>query len=152
MRPPVVTAGIVAGFAALGGGPGVRRALVVGYMFVPIGLAVHLAHSLAHLLLEGGGIVPAVQRAVLVHTPWSLRTPDREIAPRAPASVVTALQMAALVGFCGLAVLAAHRLSLRVHVDARAAGRAFLPVAALAVGFTATGIVLLRAMGMRHAM
>lgn len=46
-------------------GLGLRRTFVIfGYMFVPIGLAMHLAHNLSHLLMEGGGIVPAVQRAV----------------------------------------------------------------------------------------
>jgi len=40
-------------------------------MFIPVGLAVHLAHNLAHLLLEGGGIVPVVQRTAAIFTPFN---------------------------------------------------------------------------------
>ena len=68
---------------------GLRRTFVVfGYMFIPVGLAMHLAHNLAHLLLEGGGIVPVVQRAVALYTPFSLGEPDWQISPLATDSVV----------------------------------------------------------------
>ena len=76
-------------------GLGVRRTFVVfGYMFVPVGLAMHLAHNLAHLLLEGGGIVPVVQRAAALYTPISLGSPDWDAAPLAPEPVVGLLQLA----------------------------------------------------------
>jgi ferredoxin len=135
-------------------GIGLRRAFVVfGYMFVPIGLAMHLAHNLAHLLLEGGGIVPVVQRAVALHTPFSLGEPDWRVAPLASADVVGLLQMAVLVGFFVLSLVAGHRLSLRAYPDARAASRAFVPLAVLSFVFTVAGIVLLnQPMGLRHGM
>ena len=133
-------------------GLGVRRTFVAfGYMFVPVGLAMHLAHNLAHLLLEGGGIVPVVQRAVALYTPLSLGAPDWQVLPLAPGPAVALGQMAVVVGFFVLSLVAGHRLSLRVYPDSHTASRAFVPMAALALLFTLAGIVLLNLpMGMRH--
>ncbi len=135
-------------------GLGTRRTFVVfGYMFVPIGLAMHLAHNVGHLLIEGGGIVPVVQRAVAIYTPFSLGTPDWQILPLASESVVGVLQMGLLVGFFVVSLVAGHLLALRVYPDPRTASRALLPLAALALLFTVVGIVLLnQPMGMRHGM
>ena len=135
-------------------GLGTRQTFVVfGYMFVPIGLAMHLAHNVGHLLIEGGGIVPAVQRAVAIYTPFSFGTPDWQILPLASESVVGVLQMGLLVGFFVVSLVAGHLLALRVYPDPRAASRALLPLAALALLFTVVGIVLLnQPMGMRHGM
>jgi hypothetical protein len=150
---------LVAGGAALaqklaGGGPGLRRTFAIfGYMFVPVGLALHLAHNVAHLLMEGGGIVPAVQRAVMLYTPWSLGQPDWQGGPLASAAVVWLLQMSILVAFFVLSLVAGHRLALRAYPDPRAAGRAFAPLAVLSALFTVAGIVFLNLpMGMRHGM
>ena len=133
-------------------GLGLRRTFVVfGYMFVPVGLAMHLAHNLAHLLLEGGGIWPAVQRLASVYTPLSLGDPQWPAAALAPAPVVSLLQMAVLVGFFVLSLIAGYRLALRAYRDPRIAGRAFMPMAMLSLIFTVVGIVLLnQPMGMRH--
>jgi polyferredoxin len=135
-------------------GLGVHRTFVVfSYMFVPNGLAMHLAHNVGHLLIEGPGIVPAVQRAVAVYTPFSLGAPDWHVTPLAPEPVVGILQMGLLVGFFVLSLVAGHRLSLNVYPDPRTASRALLPMAALALLFTVVGIVLLnQPMGMRHGM
>jgi hypothetical protein len=133
---------------------GLRRTFVLfGYMFVPVGLAMHLAHNLAHLLLEGGGIVPVVQRAVALYTPLSLGEPDWQVLPLAPEPVVGLLQMAFVVGFFALSLFAGHRLSLRAYPDPRTASRALLPMAVLSFVLTVAGIVLLNLpMGMRHGM
>jgi polyferredoxin len=129
-----------------------RRAFVIfGYMFVPIGLAMHLAHNLSHLLLEGGGFLPALQRAALRFTPWSLGEPDWSTLPLAPEPVVALLQTIVLIGFLALSLYAGHRLALRTYTDARAASRAVIPFAALSLAFTVLGIVLLsQPMAMRH--
>ncbi len=135
-------------------GLGLRRTFVTfGYMFIPIGLGMHLAHNLAHLLLEGGGIVPVIQRAVAVYTPFSLGSPDWQSLPLAPEPVVAFVQMALIVGFFFLSLLAGHRLSLRLYADPRTSSRALIPMAALSFLFTVAGIVLLNLpMGMRHGM
>ena len=133
---------------------GVRRAFVrFGYMFVPVALAMHLAHNLSHLLLEGGGIAPAVQRAVALYTPLSLGEPRWPAPPLAPEAVVGFLQMSVLVGFFGLSLMTGHRLCLAAYADPRAAGRALVPMVVLSLLFTVAGIVLLnQPMGMRHGM
>jgi hypothetical protein len=131
---------------------GVRRTFVLfGYMFVPIGLAMHLAHNLSHLLMEGGGIVPVVQRAIALYTPWSLGEPEWTAIARAPDSVVALLQMTVLVLFFALALKVGHRVSLGAYADAATASRALIPFIVLAFLFTAAGVVLLNLpMGMRH--
>jgi 4Fe-4S binding domain len=133
---------------------GVRRSFVLfSYMFIPVGLAVHLAHNLSHLLMEGGGLVPVVQRAVALYTPWSLGEPDWQHAPLAPEAVVALLQVVIIVGFFVLSLVAGHRLSAGAYADPRAAGRALVPMAALSCVFTVAAIVLLTLpMGMRHGM
>jgi len=133
---------------------GVRRTFVLfSYMFIPVGLAIHLAHNLSHLLTEGGGIVPGVQRAVALYTPWSLGEPDWQQAPLAPEAVVALLQVAIIVGFFVLSLVAGHRLSGSAYADPRAASRAFVPMAVLSCVFTVGAIVLLNLpMGMRHGM
>lgn len=124
-----------------------------GYMFVPVGLAMHLAHNLAHLLLEGGGLLPAVQRAVLRYTPFVIGEPDWRIAPLVAEPVVAWLQLGVLLGFFVVSLVVGHRLALASTDDARAASRALLPYAALSLAFTVLGIVLLaQPMGMRHGM
>lgn len=156
----VVTPLLVLGGAALAeklAGPrrlGLRRAFVLfGYMFIPVGLAMHLAHNLAHLLLEGGGIVPVVQRAVALYTPFSLGEPDWQVLPLAAEPVVGFLQMTVLVGFFVLSLVAGQRLSLRAYADPPTASRALVPMALLSFIFTVVGIALLnQPMGMRHGM
>ncbi len=156
----VVTPLLVLGGAALAeklAGPrrlGLRRAFVLfGYMFIPVGLAMHLAHNLAHLLLEGGGIVPVVQRAVALYTPFSLGEPDWQVLPLAAEPVVGFLQMTVLVGFFVLSLVAGQRLSLRAYADPPTASRALVPMALLSFIFTVAGIALLnQPMGMRHGM
>ena len=135
-------------------GRGARHTFVLfGYMFIPIGLGMHLAHNLSHLLLEGGGIVPAVQRAVVLYTPLSLGEPDWHVRALAPEPVVAFLQMTVVVGFFVLSLVAGHRLSIRTYSDPWAASRALVPLAALSLVFTVAGIVLLsQPMGMRHGM
>ncbi len=133
-------------------GLGLRRTFVLfGYMFIPVGLAMHLAHNLSHLLLEGGGILPAVQRAVALYTPLSLGEPEWPAPALASDSVVSLLQMTVLLGFFVLSLYAGHRLALRAYPDPRTAGRALMPMAMLSLLFTVAGIVLLnQPMGMRH--
>ena len=150
----VLGAAAVADRRAGPGRIGVRRTFVAfGYMLVPVALAMHLAHNAAHLLLEGGGIVPAVQRAVALYTPWTLGTPDWQVAALAAPPVVSALQMAVIVGFFVMSLAAGHRIALRAYPDARSASRALLPMVLLSLLFTVAGIVLLsQPMGARHGM
>ncbi|MBI4254484.1 MAG: hypothetical protein HY616_05385, partial [Candidatus Rokubacteria bacterium] len=153
--PLVVLAGAAIADRLAGRGRlGLRRTFVVfSYMFIPVGLAVHLAHNLAHLLLEGGGIVPVVQRAAALYTPFWLGEPDWQVPPIAPEAVVGLLQTAVVVALFAVSVLAGHRLSLRAYADRRAALRAVIPFAVLSFAVAVLTIVLLQQpMGMRHGM
>jgi hypothetical protein len=152
--PLLVLAASAAARKLAGDGPSAKRAFVIfGYMFVPVGLAMHLAHNLSHLLLEGGGLLPAVQRAVARYTPMSIGEPDWHVLPLVPEPVVGLLQMAVVVGFFTLSLVAGHRLALRTYPDAHAAGRALSPFAALSFALTVAGIWLLsQPLGMRHGM
>ncbi|MBI1894229.1 MAG: 4Fe-4S binding protein [Candidatus Rokubacteria bacterium] len=133
---------------------GLRRTFVIfGYVLIPVGLAMHLAHNLGHLLLEGGGIIPAVQRAVALYTPFSLGEPDWQILPLAAEPVVELIQAIFVVGFFVLSLVAGRRLSIKVYPDPRVASRAMIPLVALSLIFTAIGVILLnQPMGMRHGM
>jgi ferredoxin len=150
----VLAAAALANRSAGPDGLGVRRTFVLfGYMFVPIGLAMHLAHNLAHLLLEGGGIVPSAQRALALYTPLSLGEPEWPAAALATGSVVNLLQMTVLVAFFVMSLVTGQRLALRAYPDGRIASRVLVPLAMLSLLFTVIGILLLnQPMGMRHGM
>jgi polyferredoxin len=153
---PALLLGAAAVAEQLSGAPrlGVRRSFVIfGYVLIPVALAMHLAHNLGHLLLEGAAIVPGVQRAVARYTPWSLGVPDWSPAPLASGPVIGLLQVTVIAAFFVLSLVAGHRLALRVYGEASAASRALIPVAVLALVFSVVGIVLLQQpMGMRHGM
>jgi hypothetical protein len=122
-------------------------------MFIPVGLGLHLAHNLGHLLGEGGGLVAATQRAVALYTPWSLGQPAWDDLALAPAPVVLLLQVSVVVALFGLSLLAGHRLALRLYGDPAVALRALVPMVLLALLLTGVGIGLLaQPMELRHAM
>lgn len=135
-------------------GLGVRRTFVTfAYMFVPVGLAMHLAHNLAHLLLEGGAVVPVVQRAVAVWTPLSIGQPDWSTAATAGTSTVAVLQFVVVAAAFVLSLVSGQRLAFTNYSDAGAASRAFIPFAALSLAFTAAAVLLLQQpMGARHGL
>jgi hypothetical protein len=133
---------------------GVRRAATTfAYMFIPVGLGLHLAHNLGHLLGEGGGLVAATQRAVALYTPWSLGQPAWDDLALAPASVVLLLQVSVVVVLFAFSLLAGHRLALRLYADPAVALRALVPMVLLALLLTGVGLGLLaQPMELRHAM
>jgi hypothetical protein len=89
--------------------------------------------------------------ASALYTPFSVGVADWRVMPLAPQAVVSLLQVAIVVAFFGLSLVAGHRLTLRTYPDARSASRAFLPMAAIVLGFTLVGLVVLSLpMGMRH--
>jgi hypothetical protein len=135
-------------------GVGVRHTFVAfAYMFVPVALALHLAHNLSHLLMEGPAIVPAVQRAVSVFTPWMLAPPDWHVGALASASAINVLQVVIVTGLFGLSLVAGHRLALGLYADRRVAGRAVVPLVVLALVFVVLGVIVLgQPMSMRHSM
>ncbi len=145
---------LAARFADPTGGKDVRRTFILfGYMFVPIGLAMHLSHNLSHLLIEGPGIVPVVQRFIGTFTPFSLGEPVWETTPLLEGSVIYWLQMFLLLLFFAFSIKVGERLVSNFYGDDPAGGRVLVPMVALAFLFTVLNLYLLGLpMGMRHGM
>lgn len=139
---------------ARAGGVGVRRSFVAfAYAIVPVGLGMHLAHNVEHLLQEGPGIVPALKRALLEFTPFDLGHPHFPAAPLTTGETVTLLQYGIVALFFALSLLAVQRVAARLYPDPGTAARSSVPVALLALGATVVNLLLLaQPMGMRHVM
>ncbi len=118
-------------------------------MFIPIGLAMHLAHNAAHLLAEAAGVFPALQRTLNRYTPLDFGAPNWQVAG-ASSEAIQWLQMALIIiGLC-VSLAAYERLSTREHGQD---SRAFVPFAVVALFFTVTNLILLtQPMTMRHGM
>ncbi len=121
-------------------------------MFIPIGLAMHLAHNASHLLAEGAGIWPALQRALNRYTPFDFGAVEWRVAPIvSPAAIHTLEALLILTGLV-FSLAAYERLApARDGIGKKMA--ALLPLAAAAVVFTLVNLVLLnQPMAMRHGM
>jgi hypothetical protein len=122
-----------------------------GYMFVPIGLGMHLAHNLAHLLNEGAGIVPVVQRTVAKYTGLPVGLPRWELGPLVAPAVLAWLQMALLLGAYALAVVVGLRLAERYLPAGPGRRWGLVPMIVLALLLTGlNAFVLSQPMAPRH--
>lgn len=118
------------------------------YMFIPVGLSMHLAHNISHLFKEGPGIIPAVQRTLNEYAGLAVR-PDWEITPIMGNEAIFWLQMVIIVALNIFSLYAGYRLAVRHYGDK--AVRAFIPMACLAVLFmTVNAFILGQPMAMRH--
>lgn len=124
-----------------------------GYMFVPIGLAMHLAHNVSHLFLEGPGVVPALRSALNRYTPFHLGEPDWQVDPLLPPEAVYWLQMFLVLGGLVFSLVVGYRLAARYYESRGAAGRVVVPFMLVSLLFTLVNLYLLnQPMGMRHGM
>ncbi|MBI2360453.1 MAG: 4Fe-4S binding protein [Deltaproteobacteria bacterium] len=133
---------------------GIRRTFVaLGYMFIPLGLSMHLAHNVSHLLSEGPGVVPAVQRTLNRYLPFDLGEPGWDIAPLVSADVIHGLQMVLVIGGFLFSLIVGYRLGEVFFGGGKFGARALAPLIALSLVFTLINLVLLnQPMGMRHGM
>jgi hypothetical protein len=145
---------VAARVADRGGRMGVKKVFILfGYMFVPIGLAMHLSHNLSHLLLEGPGIVPALQRFLNTFTPWSLGEPVWRTPPILDAAVIHWLQMALLLILFAFSMKVGQQLVRKLYGDEPGANHTLVPMVVLALLFTILNVYLLSLpMGMRQGM
>jgi ferredoxin len=121
------------------------------YMFIPIGLALHLAHNLLHLLKEGPGIVPVVQRTIDTLTPFSAGAPNWQPSALASNLSIYYLQMAILFGAFLFSLSIGWKLSVTSYHDKRLALKAVVPMVLISAGFTFLNVFLLsEPMSMRH--
>ncbi|MBZ5659602.1 MAG: 4Fe-4S binding protein [Acidobacteriia bacterium] len=124
---------------------------IFGYMFVPIGLALHLAHNVLHLLKEGPGIVPVIQRTINDLTVFHVGTANWRIGPLATDVFIYYLQMSILSGFYLLSLYIGWKLSLRNYRERKLALRAVFPMMMIAAAFTFLNVYLLsQPMSARH--
>ncbi len=125
---------------------------VFGYMFVPIGLSMHLAHNLHHLLDEGPGIVPAIQRAINRFTPFSAGVPAWSLPPLLPHEVVYWTQMLLVMGFYGVSLYAGACLARRHFSNAATMFRAAAPMVLVSLVLVLLNVyVLSQPMSARHS-
>ena len=119
------------------------------YMFIPVGLSMHLAHNISHLFKEGPDIIPAFQRIANEYTGLNLGTPDWNVTPLMGNEAIFWLQMLVLAILNIFSLYAGYRIAVRHYGDK--ALRAFIPMAALAVFFMLVNTFILgQPMAMRH--
>jgi len=129
---------------------GVRDIAVrFGYAFVPVGLSMHLAHNLAHLLAEGTKVAPALRRVLNKYAGANLGRPDWNPAPLLGPEALFWLQMLVFALLNGAALYACWRIAHKLYKEK--AFRAFAPMALLIVFFMALNVFILgQPMNPRH--
>jgi hypothetical protein len=121
-------------------------------MFIPVGIGLHLAHNLLHLLKEGAGIVPVLQRTVTKYTPFNLGIPNWNVPLIVSDASIYWLQMGTLIVFYGASLYLGYRIALRSCPDRTTAVRTIIPMVVLSLAFTLFNIFLLsQPMAARHA-
>jgi len=125
---------------------------VFGYMFIPISLSMHLAHNLHHLLDEGPGIVPVIQRTVNRFTPAWAGVPAWDLPPLASHEVVYWMQMLLFMGFYGVSLYAGAHLARRYFSNAETTFRATAPMVLVSLVLMLLNVyVLSQPMSARHS-
>lgn len=123
------------------------------YMFVPVGLGMHLAHNFSHILLEGKSVIPAIQSAASRFLSFSLGNPVWRISPLAPADVVSFLQMIFVLAGLALSIIAGYRLAGDRSETERVEPTVLIPFIVVSFSFTLLNLFLLsEPMGARYGM
>ncbi len=124
-----------------------RTFVQFAYMFIPVGLSMHLAHNINHLFTEGPGIVPALER-VMFNTAGT-GGPDWMVMPLMGPESIFWLQMGIFLVMNIFSLYAGYRIAVKYYGDK--ALRAFIPMACLAVFFMVINAYILgQPMSMRH--
>lgn len=124
---------------------------IFAYMFIPIGLAMHLAHNVSHLLLEGAGVFPAAQRIWELYTPFTAGQIDWQTMPLVSPDITYAMQVLLILAGLVMSLVVGYRLSERLLREGVKNPRAVMPFIILAVAFTLLNLYLIhQPMGMRH--
>jgi hypothetical protein len=123
------------------------------YMFLPVGLAMHLAHNVSHLIAEGPGVIPALQRTLTRYTPFNAAAPDWRMVPLVASDTIHWLQILLVLGGFIFSLMIAFRLAAVFFDRKDRAGQAIVPLVVLSLLFTLINIYLLnQPMGARHGM
>ncbi len=124
-----------------------RTFIQFAYMFIPVGLSMHLAHNINHLFKEGPEIVPAIERVVDNIT--GTGQPDWTVIPLMGSESIFWLQMLVILVMNAFSLYAGYRIAVKYYGDK--ALRAFIPMAILAVACISINVYILgQPMAMRH--
>jgi polyferredoxin len=133
---------------------GLRRTFIkFGYMFIPIGLSMHLAHNTGHLLNESGGIIPALQRVLNKYTSLPTGEPNWNLAisPLIDPVYLYWIQMGLFLIFYVFALYAGYRLAIVHYKDHDTSFKAVLPMIVVSFGLMVVNVYLLNLpMAPRH--
>jgi polyferredoxin len=127
--------------------------ITFGVMFIPIGLSMHLAHNIGHLLNESLKIIPAMQRTINKYLPIDVGEPDWQFAfvSLADPLLIYWMQMTLFISFYGFSFVAGYRLAMKNYNEPQTAFRALLPMVCIAGILMAINIFLLNLpMAPRH--
>jgi len=123
-----------------------------GYAFIPLGLAMHLAHNMQHFFGEGPLVIPVLLKTLNQFTPWYFGTPDWSPSPWLEAPVLYWLQMLILLVALLYAIYTAYRLAVgRWGPNVVLSARGPWPYLILMLAIALTNAYLLNLpMGARH--
>ena len=127
--------------------------ITFGFMFIPVGLSMHLSHNLGHLLNESAKVIPALQRTINRYLPFSLGEPDWQIASVSLADplFIYWMQMTLFLIFYGFSILAGYRLAIKNYASPQTAFRALMPMIFIIAVLMAVNVFLLNLpMAPRH--
>jgi polyferredoxin len=83
-----------------------------GYAFIPLGLAMHLAHNMQHFFGEGPLVIPVLLKTLNQFAPWYFGTPNWSPSPWLEPPVLYWLQMLILLVALLYGIYTAYRLAL----------------------------------------
>ena len=127
--------------------------ITFGFMFIPVGLSMHLAHNIGHLLNESQMIIPALQRTINTYLPFNIGEPDWQMASVSLADplLIYWMQMTLFLVFYGVSILTGYRLALKNYQNPETAFRALIPMVCIVAVLMAINVSLLNLpMAMRH--
>jgi hypothetical protein len=133
---------------------GLKQTIVTfGFMFIPVGLSMHLAHNIGHLLNESRTVLPALQGAINKYLPFNIGEPNWQLASVSMVGpgVVYWIQMALFLSFFTFSLLSGYRLAIENYSTPQVAFRALLPMVCIAAVLMGVNIYLLNLpMAPRH--
>ncbi len=95
-----------------------RLFTIFAYAFIPVGLSMHLAHNIQHLLTEGATLIPATQKIVNNYTPLNLGISNWQAYSFPHSSYITWLQIILVFIFLPFSLrildIAYHRFQILV--------------------------------------
>ena len=130
------------GRATTGGIGGRQLFTAFAYSLLPVALFYHLAHNLMHLLAEGGGVVPLLSDPLGRGADW-LGLSDVHVGALVSDETLWISQVSLVVIGHVFGVVAAHRVAHRLYPDRRAATRSLVPLTALMILLSITGLSLM---------